>query len=120
MMMKDDLIEALADIEHQRWSDWQKYLHGQCEREPVQMEQPDGSWTFGSDFIIPCVMADRWERQIATPYADLSEREKASDRAQVARYWPLIVEFLAEWLEQLPLDFPMALQISDRWREEMT
>lgn len=33
---------------------------------------------------------DRWERQIATPYAELSEAEKNSDREQVDRYWPLV------------------------------
>ena len=32
----------------------------------------------------------RWERQIATTYAELSEKEKESDREQVRPYLPLI------------------------------
>lgn len=42
--------------------------------------------------IIPGDLAARWSAQIVTPYADLSEAEKESDREQVRRYLPLIVE----------------------------
>lgn len=71
------LIEQLAAIEHSRWADWQKYLHSLC------IVNDDGSLTIPKDAL------DHWERQIATPYADLSEREKESDRQQVDRYLPL-------------------------------
>lgn len=72
-----DLYERLAAIEHERWADWQRYVHGLCYR------HQDG-------LIIPAMQAARWERQINTPYADLTEAEKDSDREQVDRYWPLI------------------------------
>ena len=29
-MIKEELFEKLADIEHQRWADWQKYVHSKC------------------------------------------------------------------------------------------
>ena len=74
----DELYEKLAAIEHERWADWQKYVHSICIRNNV------------GDFIIPFGMVDHWERQINTPYADLSEKEKDSDREQVDRYWDLL------------------------------
>lgn len=77
-MCEAELIEALAAIEHQRWSDWQSWVHSLCER------RDDGC------LVIPADDAARWERQIATNYEQLSEREKQADRDQVARYLPLI------------------------------
>lgn len=73
-----DLRERLAAAEHERWAHWQRWMHDQCVR------NPDGSLT------IPAELVERWERQIATPYEQLSEREKDSDRMQVDRYWHLI------------------------------
>lgn len=78
MAMPDPLKEQLAALEHRRWAHWQKWMHSVCIR------NEDGSLT------IPAVLVERWERQIATPYEALSEREKDSDREQVNRYWPLI------------------------------
>lgn len=78
VLMAEELREQLAAIEHERWSDWQRYVHRSCWREP------DGSLT------IPAHLVERWERQIITPYAELSEAEKQKDRDQVDRYWPLI------------------------------
>lgn len=78
--MSADLIEQLAAIEHQRWADWQLWMHQQC------TTNDDGSLT------IPAELVERWNRQIATPYDRLSEREKESDREQVRRYLHLIGE----------------------------
>jgi hypothetical protein len=74
----DDLREQLAAVEHERWAHWQQYMHSVCTR------QPDGS------LLIPAALVRRWERQIATPYDQLPEQEKRSDREQVDRYWGLI------------------------------
>lgn len=74
-----ELFEKLAAIEHERWSGWQKYLHSVC------------SVGFGGTLLIPAKFVEGWERQIDTPYAELSETEKESDRDQVRRYWSLIV-----------------------------
>lgn len=79
-----ELLEQLAAIEHERWADWQRYMHSKCAT-PKQMAAAKG------DLIIPAHMVQQWERQIATPYADLSEREKNSDREQVERYAHLIL-----------------------------
>ena len=78
----DKLVETLAGVEHERWSHWQRYMHGKCER------KPDGS------LVMPSELVAQWERQIATPYMDLSESEKESDRDQVRRYLPIVLEAL--------------------------
>lgn len=83
-MTKEELIEKLAGIEHQRWADWQAW----CHKQGLRMSD-------GGILLLPPVV-ERWERQIATPYADLSEREKESDREQVQRYWPLIEEYIRQ------------------------
>lgn len=95
--MKDSFIEEklkemkekLADIEHQRWADWQKYMHSK-----ILPSADDGIMQIGEEFI------KRWERQIKTPYSELSEIEKESDREQVDRYLPLITNLLKVEKEQ--------------------
>ena len=76
-------MEELAAVEHERWSHWQRFLHGKAER------RPDGS------LVLPAELVRRWERQMETAYADLGEAEKESDRDQVRRYLPAIVDALA-------------------------
>lgn len=72
------LRERLAAIEHERWSDWQSYLHSKC----TTLE--DGS------LVIPAGYVAALEAQIDTDYADLSEAQKDNDRQEVDRYWHLI------------------------------
>lgn len=80
----ETLVEALAAIEHERWSHWQRYLHSKGER------RTDGS------LILPAELVRRWDAQMATDYVHLSESEKMSDREQVRHYLPLIAAALAE------------------------
>jgi hypothetical protein len=76
------LIEELAAVEHERWAHWQRYLHAQCQ------PGPDGSLT------IPADLVRHWTIQMNTPYADLPDHEKDSDREQVHRYLPTIATAL--------------------------
>jgi hypothetical protein len=78
------LLETLAEIEHERWSHWQRYLHSRCAR------AADGS------LVVPAELVARWEQQMATPYGNLSEPEKESDREQVRLYLPVIEAALGE------------------------
>ncbi|WLA39746.1 hypothetical protein QNJ95_44105 [Bradyrhizobium elkanii] len=80
----DNLVESLAAIEHERWSHWQRYMHGKATK------QIDGS------LLIPPNLVRQWERQLQTRYADLSEKEKESDREQVRKYLPVIAEALSQ------------------------
>lgn len=98
----DELFERLASIEHERWGDWQRYLHGLCAR------REDGC------LVIPAALVARWERQIATPYADLTEQEREADREQVRRYWALLAEHrrkAAAW-DELDADFRSVVVLS--------
>jgi len=78
----NELMEELASIEHERWSHWQSYMHSKAVR------QPDGS------LLLPADLVEKWERQIATDYANLSEKEKESDREQVRKYLPSIARHM--------------------------
>lgn len=77
-------IDTLADIEHDRWSHWQKYMHTKGER------QPDGS------LLIPADLGAQWDCQIQTPFAELTDDEKDSDRDQVRKYLPTVAKILSE------------------------
>ncbi len=81
-MTEQELIEQLADKEHAGWAHWQAYLFSVCER------ASDGSMS------IPTALVKRWQRQIDTPYVQLSEREKQSDRNEAAKILPIIRAFV--------------------------
>lgn len=77
-----ELLEALAAVEHERWSHWQRYLHSRCQ------QRPDGT------LVIPAELARRWTEQMTTPYEALSEREQESDREQAHEYLAVIRDYL--------------------------
>jgi len=56
--IKEKLIEELADLEHEQWSHWTKYMLDNLTEENKK----------------------KWQKQIKTPYKDLTEKEKDSDR----------------------------------------
>lgn len=76
-------IESLARIEHERWAHWQRYMHSKSAM------QPDGS------MVVPADLVAQWSRQIETSYDDLTPAEQESDREQVRRYLPTVLEALA-------------------------
>ena len=79
MSIEQVVRERLADVQHEIWSHWMRYLFSQCET------QDDGS------VLIPAELADRWRRQQATGYQNLTEQEKDSDRHQADK----VLEMLA-------------------------
>ena len=85
----DELLETLASVEHERWSHWQRYMHSKC-----VPQGDDGA------LLIPANLVNQWEKQITTPYSALSEEEKESDREQVRKYLPLIVDALSKKRER--------------------
>jgi len=84
ILESDELVQRLATAEHERWAHWQRYVHDQCE------PREDGA------LVIPAELVARWNTQIATSYADLSEEEQRTDQEQVRRYLPIIVGALAK------------------------
>lgn len=77
--MSDKQREALADISHDIWVHWMRWQFSVCTR------NDDGSLT------IPADKVERWQRQIDTPYAELSEREKDSDREQADKILGVLI-----------------------------
>ena len=69
-LMDEEQRERVASIQHEIWSHWMQYLFS------VSQEYSAGS------MMIPADKALRWHRQMHTPYADLTEKEKDSDRDQ--------------------------------------
>ena len=72
-----ELVERLAAIEHERWSVWMRHLFSKCGishfRNGVESLE------------IPAWAGEQWKRQMNTPYADLTEAEKESDRVEVRK-----------------------------------
>jgi len=79
-----ELLEALASIEHDRWSHWQKYLHSRAKK------QSDGSLVIAPEDV------ERWEKQMNSPYEILTDEEKDSDRKQVMNYLPIVERWFSE------------------------
>ena len=73
----DDQREEVADLVHAVWARWMVHMFKQCE--VVQ-----------GGALIPQPLVERWERQAHTPYKDLSEKEKESDRAIADEYLELL------------------------------
>jgi len=84
-----NLIEQLAAIEHERWAGWMRYLFENCFEHRLTDAGTGKEFSTGG-LCIRKSLVDHWQRQIDTPYADLSEAEKESDREQVERYIHLL------------------------------
>ena len=69
-MMSEEYRERIAAVQHEIWSHWMRYLFSVC--------PPD---SFGNG-IIPAEKAQRWQRQMNTDYANLTDKERESDRDQ--------------------------------------
>jgi hypothetical protein len=83
-MNETELIEQLADKEHAGWAHWMEYLFSKCNRNEK------------GELVIPEPLIWHWQWQIDTPYADLSEKERQSDRDEVAKIMPIIEEHLKQ------------------------
>ena len=68
------LLEVLAERQHDIWAHWMNYQFSQCYVSPDALS---------GGLVIPAELVERWKRQAATPYAELSEEEKESDRRVV-------------------------------------
>lgn len=78
---ESELMEKLADIEHERWADWQRHVHSKGIRD-------------SSGIRLTRDLIERWDYQINTPYSRLTEDDKDKDRTQVMRYFPIIESYI--------------------------
>lgn len=86
------LKEKLAAIEHERWADWQSWVH--------ELDINRDFRDYPCEMVIRADVKERWKRLIATPYSKLSEKEKNSDREQVDRYWSLVETYIKQAIAQ--------------------
>lgn len=68
------LREALANLAHEQWSGWMRYLFAKG------VFNSDGTWT------MPKWAVDRWQRQADTSFESLSESEQDSDRKEADKF----------------------------------
>jgi len=68
-VIRVDIREKLADLVHQQWIHWMRYMVDNSTEENIQ----------------------RWVRQMNTAYADLSEKEKDSDREWADKILEVII-----------------------------
>lgn len=83
-----EFVEKGANLEHERWARWQKYMFSKCR------QNKDGSLT------IPTWAVSRWGTQIEIAYKDLSEEEKESDRKETRNYLPLLERVIDQVREE--------------------
>ncbi len=71
-------IEQLAELEHDQWSHWMRYLFSKC----FEQKKLGNNYIYNKtgNLIIPEELVKRWKRQMKTEHKDLSEKEKESDR----------------------------------------
>lgn len=79
-MTDEALIETLAALEHDRWSGWMTYLFTKG------YSRDDGA------FVIDPESVHWWTHMIDTPYADLTEKSKESDRVEARKTLALLAE----------------------------
>jgi len=94
-----EFIEKGADLEHDRWARWQKYVHSLCKK------NKDGSLT------IPKERVERWEKEIATPYSELTEELKEYDRKETRNYIPLLEKALSQQKKEIKQDLQTVITL---------
>lgn len=70
--------EQLAAQAHESWSGWWEYAFSK------------GTLNDDGTLTLPAWAVERWTRQMRTPYAELSEQEKESDRAEADKILKVI------------------------------
>lgn len=74
---EQELREKLANLQHEQWSGWVEYMFSK------------GTVNDLGEMVLPNYFFERWSRQLATPYSELPENEKESDRIEADKYLPL-------------------------------
>ena len=82
-------IEALAAQEHRSWIKWTCYMLDEIEKEMDGWCYEVGGLNEAPELFKHLSCIQRWKKQMKTPYEDLSEKEKESDREVVREKLPL-------------------------------
>lgn len=91
-MRHQEAREALAELAHNQWIGWMEWQFKKgivigADGMSAHPGDPDAK------MIIPEWAVARWYRQMNTPYAQLSEAEKESDRAEADKMLAIFNEY---------------------------
>jgi hypothetical protein len=106
---KEEVIEQLSEIEHIQWVEWSQNIAEQLRMLEVALQgyrdkssgrEPSDEWKelvrdgdeFGGQILIFEVRErlNRWEKLWQTPYAELTEEQKESDRRYARRAYEVM------------------------------
>ena len=93
----ENLLEDLAELEHQQWAHWTKYMLDRLAQLEAKL---DGNAPYKAYFELSQQKQD-WRRQIATPYSELTEKEKDSDRSWASKSLEITAKQLDAILEEM-------------------
>jgi hypothetical protein len=110
----EEFIEEGADVAHQIWSHWQTHLHGLCI--DTTIIPPETANIQYQAKCFPAKFYDRWEKQIKTPYSELSEKEKESDREQSRKYKNLLIKAI---ITEYKSTIKMMEEVMESWAKEL-
>lgn len=86
-MNDEPLREALAALAHEMWSGWMAY---QFEKGALTTTWDIYERRKVETFHLPHQFVERWQRQMNTPYAELSESEKEGDRVEADKMLAIV------------------------------
>jgi hypothetical protein len=96
--MSDEVRELLAEYAHVTWSGWMRYMFSKGMFRPVMTDEDNPIEV--EQWIMPSWAVARWQRQMNTPYADLPETEKQSDREEADKILAIVQRPAAEGQEE--------------------
>lgn len=89
------LREGFAEYAHEAWAGWMKWMFEEGGFSTIQADDNGKTVTF---WTMKPEKYERWQRQMNTPYADLPDGEKESDRLEADR--------MIEVMDKTPLERP--------------
>ena len=93
--MTDELLEPMADMEHEQWIHWMKHFKKLGCPEKLEVGKFSTVRAHKEPLVLLVFKAEdweRWEKQMSTNYHDLSEKEKDSDRKQARNMLDYLVK----------------------------
>lgn len=86
--MNEDLLELFADFIHYQWSHWMKNQFSKMEDTHHHETKKQTGMFMPFEFVV------RWQRQMNTPYSELFEKEKDSNREWARKILKLFQDYI--------------------------
>ena len=93
--MQNELREKLAAYSHEAWAGWMRYMFENGGSEYQLFDTGLKAWV-----MLP-QKNERWQRQMNTPYSELPEPEKASDRAEADKMLAILRDSIKSFEDEI-------------------